>query len=203
MPSCIIPEKNAVYLAIDKNASGTMRRLLQKYYPAIEKIRYKNASEAPSKEHFRKAPKIVKFSHIKSLYPDHFTFTFIRNPYDRAISYYFHKTVYKAFDTKHREPGMSFEEFLHFRKNNKIPLMKQSWWFDVPFEDIDFVGRFENLQNDLYKVCEILKMEPITLTIHAHQTPRESNYRQYYNPITRKMVERMFAEDFEKFDYTF
>ena len=102
----------------------------------------------------------------------------------------------------HGKPGLSFEEFLRLRQGTS-PLMQQSWWFDVPLNYIDFIGRFENLQSDLYKVCEILKMKPMKLTAHAHRTPREPGYRQYYNKNTRRMVEEMFAKDIEKFDYTF
>ena len=65
----------------------------------------------------------------------------------------------------------------------------------------DFIGRFENLNKDFSKVCDMIgipKMDLPTTNISRHQ-----HYRHYYNTDTRNIVAELYKEDIDRFCYSF
>ncbi|MEJ7583960.1 MAG: hypothetical protein WKF43_07695 [Acidimicrobiales bacterium] len=66
------------------------------------------------------------------------------------------------------------------------------------------IMRFEQLQADFNAVLERLGVEP-TLTIPRGNVTagREADYRSYYTPEARAIVEKAFAPDLEQFGYEF
>lgn len=137
---------------------------------------------------------------------DKFGFTFVRNPYDRLVSFYENKInrdrVKWRFRYPRIYPRMPFEEFvrvitcipdsradIHFRSQDSL----------VPV-DVDFVGYFEDLQQDFSKLCKYInkpckKLEIVNKTKHTH-------FSQYYTQDLKKIVERRYRKDFERFGYS-
>ena len=65
---------------------------------------------------------------------------------------------------------------------------------------MDFVGRFENLEADFKTICDKVG---ITASLpHINKSDRRG-YRDYYDPETRDITARLYAEDIERFGYTF
>lgn len=64
-----------------------------------------------------------------------------------------------------------------------------------------FIGRFENLQNDFDKICDIIKIPRSTLP-HANKSSHK-HYSEYYSDRTRKMIGKKYKEDIEEFGYNF
>ena len=83
------------------------------------------------------------------------------------------------------------------------------WFFKINSEfysidDLDFVIRYENLQEDFNTVCEKIKISPGTLPrLKTTQRKAKINYRHYYNSQTREMIESLFASWTKKFNYSF
>ena len=65
---------------------------------------------------------------------------------------------------------------------------------------VDFVGRFENLEDDWKKVCE--KIGTKLDLPHIHKTSK-SEYRSFYDEETRREVEKMYKKDLDLFGYKF
>jgi len=82
-----------------------------------------------------------------------FKFAFVRNPYDWVVSYY---TFIKTDQRHHRHKtvsNMSFIEFQRWQQSRGRAAMR--WHFDADrYANIlvDFIARFENLENDLQTV---------------------------------------------------
>ena len=140
---------------------------------------------------------------------NHFKFTFVRNPWDRFVSCYFYFKKYGrrlGFDELTGEivnRYSNFNEFcLNLNKallNIKSPHFKQmSFWIDSP---IDFIGRFENLQEDFNKICDKIGIPQQTLP-HNNKS-NHKHYTEYYNDETREIVAQQYAKDIEHFDYKF
>ena len=129
-------------------------------------------------------------------FDSYFKFTFVRNPYDKVISQYFFR---KKFDVQSSK-NMTFNEFI--RNPVGRPLQNQLDWITINNRVmVDFIGRFERLQQDFNKICDILEIERKPL-IHLNKSDHE-HYSRYYDDESRQIVEKIFAKDFEYFNYKF
>jgi hypothetical protein len=66
---------------------------------------------------------------------------------------------------------------------------------------IDFVGRFENLQNDFDAVCDTIGV-PRQQLLNSNHIQRK-RYTEYYDEETREIVAKHHARDIEYFGYKF
>jgi chondroitin 4-sulfotransferase 11 len=139
-------------------------------------------------------------------FQNYFRFAFVRNPWDRLVS------VYSRMDPHMQATaekvglalaGTSFHEFIKRTENfQHVHLDPQEGFvFDhAGYCLVDFVGRYERLVEDFATICSRLGKN-IELP-HCNVSTRNA-YRQYYNNATRKIVERRYGEDIEKFGYRF
>jgi len=132
----------------------------------------------------------------EAVWGSYFKFAFDRNPWDRQVSWYLYKTKTKRFRP-------SFERFMGSRrrayvKNYAIYTIEGS-------PAVDFVGRYENLKEDLNGVLsrigikERLKVPRVNVT----QKGEARDYRDYYSPKTRAMVEEWYAPEITLLGYKF
>lgn len=131
-----------------------------------------------------------------------YKFAFVRNPWDWMTSIYRYESQ-SASHPKHKKTKelTGFEEFLDGMKNSQFK--KQS---DFIFDEngrqlVDFVGRFENLEQDFQIVCRKIGIQ--TSLPHTNSTTKQKTYRQYYKPHTEHMVRELLADDIENFGYQF
>jgi hypothetical protein len=127
---------------------------------------------------------------------EHFSFSFVRNPWDRMVSlYHFNKMAYgekRAFDEWLRQVLV---------KPNRFQGPQIDWLVDEDGEvAVDFVGRFEHLARDFSVVCgrvgANLKLPRLNISNHRH-------YLNYYDDEGRELVRRTCEKDIELFGYTF
>lgn len=114
-------------------------------------------------------------------------------------------------------PDGSFNNFILFidRTVRENPQLAQKIWgcsdqysFIENDRDIkfDFIGKFETLEDDLKTIFDIVEGEDIaTVPRETHGSDRNKedreNYLKYYNDKSLEIVNRVFARDFEFFDY--
>jgi chondroitin 4-sulfotransferase 11 len=65
---------------------------------------------------------------------------------------------------------------------------------------VDFVGRFENLNQDFATISD--RLSPGSSLGHVKPSSRGS-YQNYYNEETQALIEASFAEDIDAFGYRF
>jgi hypothetical protein len=69
---------------------------------------------------------------------------------------------------------------------------------------VDFVGRYENLAKDFYKVIDALELPLMRLPIvNAGKNGKNRNYRGCYSSFSREVVEKIFEKDLKNFGYGF
>src|SRR4029077_6343439 len=73
--------------------------------------------------------------------------------------------------------------------NNKRPL-------------VDFIGYFENLQDDYAYIKQQIGVESELLLLNRSR-PSEASFVDLYSDTTRRIIENVYRDDIELFGYTF
>ena len=147
-------------------------------------------------------------------YDSYFKFTFVRNPWDRAVSAYTYLLQGgSAASTEDRQWSDfidSFESFDDFARSWITPenVMRYSLFTpQVAFLknrfgaiDMDFIGRFETLADDFASVAERLGVDA---TLPHINSSRAQGYRDFYTDASQQAVAQAYAEDIEALDYHF
>jgi hypothetical protein len=144
-----------------------------------------------------------------------FTFCSVRNPWDRVVSLYSFLTKTVPEWTQHRpeQPwgfditwtkDLSFTEFVERLPEWPNPLGK-SYNFASPQvkwigTGVDYIIRYENLEQDFKKIQEYIGFD---MPLGHHNQSTHNNYTDYYNTHLQKLVSTYFAEDIDKFKYTY
>jgi Sulfotransferase family len=124
-----------------------------------------------------------------------YKFTCVRNPWDRMVSYYFTPTQNTAaWDRKKFRKvivkALPVADYLRLNERD-----------NDPFENVNYIMRFENLADDFCTVCAALGISPVALPQY-NRSSRE-HYSEYYDDELRELVHTRFAAEIERFDYTF
>ena len=155
----------------------------------------------------------------KDEYERLFKFSFVRDPFQRLVSEYryrnyFHHRSFRDFVlNKLPQPGWD-DKYRHVMPQYEMLHDKEGRLL------VDFVGRFESLQNDFDKVCKELGIEDSALP-HRNPSNKKSrnlkrrarnflvrngegnkkSYREFYDEETLEAVSRYYRKDIETFGY--
>jgi hypothetical protein len=136
--------------------------------------------------------------HIKrfigeDIYNSYYKFCFERNPWEKTISYYFwenRKKKYNNFDDFIYNKQLC-TDFHRYSINDKI--------------SVDFIGRYENLMEDLTSVCEKLN-----IPFDGWMPRSKGQYRKDRRPYTeflsrhqREFIDQVFQREIEYFGYKY
>ena len=134
---------------------------------------------------------------------DYFKFAFVRNPFERVVSDY----CWRTRKTGQRDLG--FDEFLDRMvradfSDRVVPRHFDNWPIYTIDDEIavDFIGRFERLDEDLARVFERIGLPPPSLP-HAKASSDRRPTADWYGPREREQVERLFIRELAAFDYRF
>lgn len=198
MPDAFIYDNpDVVFMGINKIASTTILNTLG-YNQNDGKMQVKKG--ALGLPRFKQSYNHKKnISYYRELLPSHFIFAFVRNPYDRIVSYF-------EWNKRHNPSIPDFPEFLKSRIASpnffKGDFKLQTFSIDDPMK-CDFIGRFENFSSDFNKVMKIIGIEFEGLKLWINKT-KHGRYQEYYtSPDLIDIVTKKFKKDIETFNYTY
>ncbi len=125
-----------------------------------------------------------------------FKFSFIRNPWDRMISLY--NQPYFRNKTNYGNQGLEY----FIKHYQPAEWEKQFYYQYLNTDGIDFVGKFEERENDLLHISRLTGIF-FDSSIHERKTNRNKDYRMYYNNYTVNLVYDLYQKDIEKYKYKF
>ncbi len=130
-----------------------------------------------------------------------FKFAFVRNPWDRAVSFYHHCLEQPRHHRHKRVTQLgSFAKFIAWRVKRR-PLLQSELIVDPHGELlVDFLGRFENLSDDFQNVCRQIGIQVRLPKLNASN---HRDYRSYYDDATAELTAKYWQRDIEMFSYTF
>ena len=135
-----------------------------------------------------------------------FKFAFVRNPFDRIASCFRHviqKGSLQGIQGHSKlHSRMSFEDFLDVVEETEIKNMDIHFRPQYTFipETPDFIGKFEDLNEDYAKIIQKIGIKPAPELPHENKTAK-TIYKDYYNSSTIKKVLNIYKKDFELFGY--
>lgn len=133
------------------------------------------------------------------LFHDYFKFGFVRNPWDWQVSLYtFALNLKEHHQHEFIKSLKNFDEYIDWRVHKELRLQKD-FFYDEDECLVDYIGKFENLDNDFLEVCTKLKINN-TLQF-LNQSKRSSDYLSYYSPQSINMVYEAFNKDVKLFGY--
>lgn len=152
------------------------------------------------------APAYSIREHLGSAWNDYFSFAFVRNPFDWQVSNYFY-IKQSRFHPRHREVrGLSFNEYLDWTQyNGRIYLQSAS----ISEKDdhsriiVDFVGKFENIDNDFSYILSRIGINDQPKLNKSNQSSRQRDYKKYYDTYGIDFMHHHYAQDLQNFDYSF
>lgn len=197
----ISPKYKFIFLSTMKTGSTSVNEILSKIEdPEKEVYDFDENDPMLPKNYDRKFYKHSScFDLQEDKYRNYLKFAFVRNPWDRVLSWFFfykESNVMKKLSTKNE----TFDDFILNESNNF------RWAGDTQSQSnftncCDFTGRFENIQNDFNLICDKINISRRKLP-HQNKT-KHRHYTKYYNEETRKVVAEKLVEDIEYFGYKF
>jgi hypothetical protein len=132
-----------------------------------------------------------------------FKFTFVRNPWDKVISECFCGQIQLVFKncTTIKEKIKKVCELAKTPCGYANHCKPQKQFVIHENFKIDFIGRFENLQEDYSSVCRQLNIEKKELT-HKNKSKKKP-YQEYFDQETIDLVAKTYEEDIKYFGYNF
>lgn len=140
---------------------------------------------------------------------NYMSFAIVRNPFDRAVSMFQFAKENKLGDLYHQNNDFSFEQFCEIvneshsnNEKNFIATHQQTEWLEGIFVP-NFILQFENLKKDFEEMLQICHIKHINSNIPHKNSSNRSEYQNYYNGKTKKIVAKIFEKDLDTFKYSF
>jgi|TARA_B110000114_G_scaffold47269_1_gene50124 hypothetical protein len=201
--------KQFIFFAVPKTGTHAVRELLSIH---------KGADDWEQQVLFGKQlspiPEIAKIQHghisaqqiepylDKAVWQDYFKFAIVRNPFDRFISICFflnrQNPLFLETPLQWMKSAIQAKEF-----RARVLVKPQFLQLSDAQGNIamDYVGRYETLQNSVDEICLSLKVESSQL--QKRNTSEHQQYREYYDEELKSAVEIVYAEDLRRFNYSY
>ncbi len=197
-----------LFIELPRTGSTAIARELRRNYDGVQILRKHST--------FHDFMRIANDEEI-----NYFKFSCIRNPLDDAVSRYFklitnhrerftdpikrkkRRSIVERLETSLfnyvQKSGADFPTFFM-----KFYIFPYDNWASVCHTNLDFIIRFEKIQEDFDQALNLIGLEPVQpLPIHNKTSARNKNYNSYYTPRTIDRAKMVYGPFMEQWGYQF
>lgn len=208
----------AVFVEVPKTGCSVVKRVLQ--YSEVEGRGFDPAVSVHDRSISPLVAPVSRGDDLAEVFGDpspYFRFSFVRNPFTRALSCYLEKIAGEQWLREKRLPDLGFDpeeevSFVDFlrrvaeqpRRQMDIHWAPAHFLLGLGAVRYDFLGRFENFQADLQRVIDVLGLEvPADLPRQrtAHVTGAGQRLREHYDGEAVELVRHIYRGDFDALGY--
>lgn len=198
-----------IFFAVPKTATHASREALRQHLgpddweqqvlfgkqslpiPEIAKLQHGHISTRQIKPHL-----------AAEIWDTYFKFGFVRNPFDRYIS--------TCFFLNRGNPNFATNAVSFMKRALTIPRFRRRILVQPQYEQLtdenghvalDFVGRYENLQESYDEICARIGLP--TADLPRKNPSTHAAFTDYYDDELRQTVAEFYKDDLETFDYQF
>lgn len=198
-----------IFVAVPKTGTHAVRQALREYMGAddIEQVGLFVNKRFPYADIARISHGHLSVREVRPYLGDevcdgYFKFAFVRNPFDRFVSYCSFMTRQQG--TFDRDPRGTMRKILfelrpldhvHFQPQCTL-LVDQAGKLEM-----DHVARVENMQDDYEAICARIGIP--SRRLERVNSSRRGGYRDYYDQALVDGVAALYRRDLELFDYSF
>jgi len=140
----------------------------------------------------------IKRNVSPEIWNSYFKFAFERNPFDKVVSDYNRRITHNNYDKSFKQYCLECSSgLMKFRNGFKLYSSKDGKII------VDFIGKYENLQDDFNFVCNKLNLSEIELKRKNVSHKNNYNYRTYYDDESKRIVEEQYSKVIKLFNYKF
>jgi hypothetical protein len=198
-----------IFVAVPKTGTHTVREALRPHLGPddMEQARLFVEKKFPIPELARVGHGHLSFQQVRPFlgedaFSAYFKFAYVRNPFDRFVSYCaFATSKDGAFQ---RDPRGVMRHFLFVAPPHQHMVFQPQHKFLVGPDgklQTDFIGRVEDMQTSYDEICARLAIPSAKLG--RVNTSRHDSYRDYYDERLIDGVKKIYGRDLELFGYEF
>ncbi len=192
-----------LFVHIQKTGGSSLTQLLKEHIPDAQQIGGTHDHALWIRDQFA------------STWPSLFKFAFVRNPWDRLVSWYMmmQQNLGRSdlrFWLYIRTHASTFEEFILNCPDiiDDVDGRKSLWFNQLDYLSdekgnliVDYVGRYEHFENDVQHVLNKLQLSNVV--VPYTNKSNHYHYSVYYSEKTRNIVSERYARDIEFWGYRF
>ena len=212
--------KQFLFIHVPKTAGNSIQNILRNYSEDKIVIQGKHQDGIERFDVINDKYEVTKHSNLKHyqeilephIYQKLFKFATIRNPYERMISWYF--SPHRGVREWVREDFINLvaevpilRDYISLFTTTSLETMIKKLGLSINLKppkldrDLDFLMRFESLDQDFKKVCHKIDIpyEPLPI---RNQSERK-HYATYFDEELKEIVDNKFREEIEFGGYDF
>lgn len=157
--------------------------------------------------HFTPDEIMWRFKYPADVFDKYFNVMFVRNPYDRLVSFYHHMGQIGG----HAEgicDRLTFHEFALYPRLKEVMRPMADYLYCEGKKIVDFLGYYESLTESVYRLIDAIGFGDLTQTIKDNWLKFEKRfstehkpYEEYYDEELKDCVYRQYEQDFKAFNY--
>ena len=213
----VLKKLNCVFVHIPKCGGSSITKILNPDTPFVSKVSDKNlfVGWCPENLMWMQHATMLELTRIhEENLTNYFKFSFVRNPWERAVSDYLwllrdSPQVFKTNSSTFVDYLTESGGFEYIFKNKRSMSYRgdhvrtqTSYLYDANKNKlVDYIGRTENFDTDFKYVLHKLGIK--CDSIPREKKSKRKHYTEYYDNKTKKIIEDKYSVDIENFNYKY